>query len=133
MEEKKEIKLKKLKGKHFYKLSILAKKLNLDIKKIMTALLVVQKETTEIAKKGKTKKEIDEIMQRENANTTSMYIDLIVKEIFEKLYLAEKELTDLLVELTELTKSELEGLEFQDYMKLVKGLISDKGFLNFTK
>lgn len=131
--ETKTIKLKALKGKHFFKLSKLAKKLDLDVKKIIGTFFEMQREGQKLVKKGKTKKEIDEQLQLQNSETTEKFINMLVKEVFEKLYLAEAEMTELLVDLSEVTKAELEDLDFNEYTTLVKSLISDKGFLSFFK
>lgn len=131
--EKKEIVLKNLKGKHFFKLSKLAKKLDLDIKKIMSTFMELQREGQKLKAKGKNNKQIDEELQNNNSEVTGKFINMLVKEVFEKLYLAEAEMTDILVDLSDLSKTELEKLEFDEYATLVKQMISDKGFLSFFK
>lgn len=129
VEEKKKIELKKLKGKHFFIISNIARKLNLDVKKIMNTFFELQKKGQEAAKKAKNVKKIDEELAKNNSETIEDFLNMIVKEVFEKLYLVEEEITNLLVDLTELSKKELEEIDFTEYAGLVKRLISDTGFI----
>lgn len=95
--------LRKLKGKDIFAVSKIVKKLNIDFNSI------------KISKDGM---------------ATGI---AIAKVIFENIHLAEKELNDLLANLSGETVKVIEELDLEIYLDLVKQLKEQKIFIDFFK
>ncbi len=116
------IEMKRIGGGNFFQISKICKKLNLDVKLIIKAFYSMQKNAT-----GK------EMTDEENEKIGLDFMELLFKQVWENLYLAQIEIEVLLIQLTGLNKLELNELEFEQYFDLVKRLICDKGFLKLFK
>jgi hypothetical protein len=125
----KEITIGKIKACKFFKISKLSKKLNLDVLKLWDTLMEIRKNTIK-----KTAEEITEEEKAEiNNKATGTILNVIVKEIFEVLYLAEEEINDLVIDLTGLNKKEVAELEISEYIAILKEIITNSGFMGFFK
>lgn len=125
----KEITIGKIKAGKFFKISKLSKKLNLDVLKLWDTLMEIRKNTIK-----KTAEEITEEEKAEiNNKATGTILNVIVKEIFELLYLAEDEINDLVIDLTGLNKKEVAELEISEYIAILKEIVTNSGFMGFFK
>ncbi len=113
----KEIKIKKLGAAHFFKVSKLAAKLNLNIK--------------ELYKRANSVRKLDREKNKEEFEGEAL--NLIVNEVFSKLYLAEDEINSIISSVTGMTAKELGELDIVDYIKILKEIITSPGFLDLFK
>jgi transcriptional regulator NrdR family protein len=112
-----EIIIKKLGAMHFFKVSKLAAKLNLNIK--------------ELYKKANGIRKIDKEKSKEEFE--GQPLNLIINEVFSKLHMAEDEINSIITSVTGLTLKELNELDIVEYIKILKEVITSPGFLDLFK
>jgi hypothetical protein len=112
-----EIIIKKLGAMHFFKVSKLAAKLNLNIK--------------ELYKKANGIRKIDKEKSKEEFEGEAL--NLIINEVFSKLHMAEDEINSIITSVTGLTLKELNELDIVEYIKILKEVITSPGFLDLFK
>lgn len=105
--------IRKLKATDFFKVSTLAQKLNLDVSKILRTINALRKDNVE--------------------ENSIEIINVILKEVFYKLNVAETEIYDLLATVTNEKVETIKELEIEDFTKLLIDLVKSSGFLSFFK
>jgi len=122
------ITIRPLLGRDLKLVSLIASKMDLNVKNIVSKFLEVRKKVVAA----------DLIKNKEDKEDKTLslmgdFADIMFKNVIENIHKAYDEINALLSSTTGLSVKELESLEFDVHASLVKKLISNKSFIQLFK
>lgn len=121
--------IRKIKTTDFFTISKIASKLDIDLKAIFKQINALSIRPLE---ENATAEQIEAYNTKYRDNSMAI-TDLLIKEVFYKMHLAEREIIQLIVDLTQTSEKEIRALDAGDFFKLITQLVKDSGFVSFFK
>ena len=121
--------IRKIKTTDFFTISKIASKLDIDLKAIFKQINALSIRPLE---ENATAEQIEAYNTRYIDNSMAI-TDLLIKEVFYKMHLAEREIIQLIVDLTQTSEKEIRALDAGDFFKLITQLVKDSGFVSFFR